>query len=66
MLDKSGLDLRRGESVPGYVDNIVHTSPDPVVAFVISASAVASELTYVSRITKRKNWSNLHSSPCTR
>lgn len=67
MLDQSGLDLRCGESVPGDVDNIVHTSPDPVVAFMISSCAVASKLTYVSsRITKMKTRADLHSNPCTR
>ena len=55
MLKKSGLDLRCGESVPGDVNNIVHTAPDPVVAFMIPASAVASELQNMSRMTKMKN-----------
>ena len=54
MLDESGLDLRCGKSVPRDVDNIIHTAPDPVVTFMISASAVASELQHVSRVTTMK------------
>ena len=50
MLDESGLDLRCGESVPGDIDNIVYTTPNPVVAFMISASAVTCELQRVSRV----------------
>ena len=55
MLEKSGLYLRRGKSVPRDVNNIVHAAPDPVVAFMIPASAVASELQLVSRITKMES-----------
>ena len=55
MLDKSGLDLRCGKSVPGHVNNIVDTAPDPVVAFMISASAIAGELQHVNRMKKSNN-----------
>ena len=54
MLNKSGLDLRCGESVSGDIHNIIHTTSNPVVAFMISASAVASELQDVSRAAKTK------------
>ena len=58
MLEKSGLDLRCGKSVPRDVNNIVYTASDPVVAFMIPASAVASELQHVSRIKRIKDGLN--------
>lgn len=66
MLDEGCLDLRCGESVPGNVDNIVHAASDPVIAFMIPASTVTSELRHVSRIKSRSNHADSHNSPCIR
>ena len=63
MLNQSGLDLRRGESVPGDVDDIIHTAPDPVVAIMIRAGAVASELQQVRRRTTMKTQAHLYNNP---
>ncbi len=44
MLDEGGLDFGRGQSVARDVDNVVNTATDPVVAFMIAAGSVTSEL----------------------
>jgi hypothetical protein len=44
MLDKSRLNLGSRQSVTRNVDNVVNTTSDPIVSFVISASTIASEL----------------------
>jgi hypothetical protein len=51
MLDERCLDLSSRQSVAGDVDNIIDTSPDPVVTFVITPSAVSSELRRLVDIT---------------
>jgi hypothetical protein len=44
VLDQSGFDLGGGETVTGYVDDVVDTSADPVVAIVVTSGSVACEL----------------------
>ena len=44
VLDEGGFDLGGREAVAGDVDDVVDTPADPVVAFVVAACAVASEL----------------------
>jgi hypothetical protein len=51
MLDERCLDLSSRQSVTGDVDNIINTSPDPVVTFVVTPSAVSSELRRLVDIT---------------
>ena len=63
MLDESSLNLRCGKSMPRDVDDIVYTAPNPIVAFMISASAVTSELYYVSRKARTKLRADSRNSP---
>jgi len=44
VLDQSGFDFSGGQTVSRNVDNIVNTATDPVVAVLITASTVTSEL----------------------
>lgn len=44
VLEKSSLDLSSGQTVSRNVDDIVDTATDPVVAIVIAASTISSEL----------------------
>lgn len=44
MLDKCGLNLRGGQSVPGDVDDVIDTATDPVVAFMITPGTISGEL----------------------
>jgi hypothetical protein len=44
VLDKSGFDFRGGQTMAGYVDNIIDTTSDPVVTFVVTTSTVTGEL----------------------
>jgi hypothetical protein len=44
MLDERSLNLRRRQSMPRDIDDIVHASSDPVVAFVVAPSTVSGEL----------------------
>lgn len=44
MLDQGSFDLGGGQAVTRYVDNVVNATSNPVVAFMVAASSVASEL----------------------
>lgn len=44
VLDQGSFDFGGRETVAGYVDYVVDTAPDPVVALVVSASAVTGKL----------------------
>jgi hypothetical protein len=44
MLDQRSLDFSGGETMAGYVDNVVYAATDPVVALVVSSRSVTSEL----------------------
>ena len=44
MLDERCLNLSSRQSVAGNVDNIIDTSPNPVVTLVITSSTISSEL----------------------
>lgn len=44
VLEKSSLDLSSGQTVSRNVDDIVNTATDPVVAVVVTASTISSEL----------------------
>jgi hypothetical protein len=48
MLNQSGFDFSRRQSVPRNIDDVINTAADPVVSFVISASPIASELSNVN------------------
>jgi hypothetical protein len=48
VLDQCGFDLGSRETVTGNIDDIVDTSSDPVVAFVITSCSVTRELRNVS------------------
>jgi hypothetical protein len=60
MLDKSCLNLGSGQSVTRNVDNIIDTTSDPIVSFVVSASTIASELescqlTNIQRVVAKRS-----------
>jgi len=44
VLNKGSFNLGRRETVSGHVDDVVDTAADPVVSFVVTASAVTGEL----------------------
>lgn len=44
MLDQCGFDLGSGKSMTRDVDNVIDTTSDPVVAFVVTTCSVAREL----------------------
>lgn len=44
VLDECSFDFGSGETVTGYVDDIVDSASDPVIAFVITSSSVTCEL----------------------
>lgn len=48
MLNESGFNLSGGETVTRDVNDIVDTATDPVVAVLVTASTVTSELRDVS------------------
>jgi hypothetical protein len=64
VFDECGFDFGGGETVAGYVYDVVYAATDPVVAFVVSTCAVAGELEDVSAIRRYLEYSR--SSPCTR
>ena len=46
ILDESSFDFRSGEAVTTDIDDIVDTSSDPVVSFMITSSSIARELSW--------------------
>lgn len=44
VLDQRCFDFGSGETVAGNVDDVVDAASDPVIAFVITASAITREL----------------------
>ena len=44
MFQKGCFDFRGRESVAGNIDNVVYTATDPVISFMVSTSAISSEL----------------------
>ena len=44
MFDERCFDLSSGQPVAGDVDDIVDSSPNPVVALVVTCGAISSEL----------------------
>jgi len=44
VLDECGFDFGGRQSMPGDIDDVVDTTADPVIAFMIATSAVAREL----------------------
>ena len=48
MLDESCFDFCSGETVAGYVYDVVDTATNPVVALVVTSSTIASELVITS------------------
>lgn len=66
MLDKGCLDLGRRQTVATNVYYVVHAASDPVVALVIAACTVSSELMNFSFNTPKGFVGYSHSIPCTR
>lgn len=48
VLNEGSFDFGGGETVATDVDNIIDTAADPVEAFVVTGSAITSELVFVS------------------
>ena len=48
MLDQCSFNFGSGETMPRDVDDVINTTSDPVVAFVVTSSSVARELGNVS------------------
>lgn len=46
VLNEGSFDFGRGETVTADVDNIINTATDPVETFVITGSAITSELVF--------------------
>lgn len=44
VFEKRSLDFSSREAVARYVDDVIDTTPDPVVPFVVTTSAVTGEL----------------------
>jgi len=49
VLNQGGFDFGGGETVAGDIDDVVDTASDPVVALVVTASSVTSELGSISK-----------------
>ena len=63
MLNERCLDLSSRQSVTGDVDYVVDTSPDPVVALVVTSGTISSELQKLEDI-REPYFEYLRSSPC--
>ena len=66
MLDQRSLDFSGGETMAGYVDNVVYAATDPVVALMVSSRSVTSELGLLVSVQLKSKGSFVRSIPCTR
>lgn len=66
MLNKGGLNLRGGESMPGDVDDVIDTATDPVVAFMITPGTISGELISVRNRMTNNGASYSRNTLCTR
>jgi hypothetical protein len=48
MLNQRSFDFGCGETMSGNVDDVINTTSDPVIAFVVTSCSVARELREVS------------------
>lgn len=65
MLDQCSFNFGSGKTMPRDVDDVINTTSDPVVAFVVTSSSVARELGKVSGWLRSTNQVvDSHSIPC--
>ena len=63
MLDQGRLNLGGRQAMTRNIDDIVNAAANPIIAFVVAASSVASELSYRLIFKDRKGLYNSRSIP---